>query len=163
MSIMMSQITGNSALLNSLFRLTTKKTLKIKTSLLVLCEGNHSWLMDSPHKGSVMLKLYPCHDVMLNPGLIMKSLFFTWELRCTDSNEMPTPIEWDMKYLNLKRIWNVFFSKVPEVSPSGLRIDEDSLNATSAIFMWDDMDTGPGAMNGLFTGYEVSYSITMMV
>ena len=33
--------------------------------LLVLCEGIHWWPVDSPHKGQVMQKDFPCHDVIM--------------------------------------------------------------------------------------------------
>ena len=42
---------------NSLFRLTKRKHQS--STLLALCEGNHRWPVDSPHKGPVMQKWPP--------------------------------------------------------------------------------------------------------
>ena len=37
------------------------------TTLSALCEGNHHrWPVDSPHKGPVIQKAFPCHDVTLD-------------------------------------------------------------------------------------------------
>ena len=48
---------------NRLFRLPSKKTWK--SSLLVCCGHIHWWSMDSPHKGPVMWKAFPCHDFIM--------------------------------------------------------------------------------------------------
>ena len=45
--------------LNSLVRLTWKKYQCSDYCLFV--RGIYQWLVDSPHKGSVMLQTYPCH------------------------------------------------------------------------------------------------------
>ena len=42
------------------------------------------------------------------------------------------------------------------MTPEELAVDEDTLNATSAMFSWQPVDTSAEAMQGLFTGYEVS-------
>ena len=52
-------------LFNGLFRTISKKTSKLSIALLALYEGNHQWSVDSPHKGPVMCKESPCHDVIL--------------------------------------------------------------------------------------------------
>ena len=40
-----------------------KKTSK--AILLAFEEGNHQWLVDSPHKGPVKQRAFPCHDVIM--------------------------------------------------------------------------------------------------
>ena len=56
-------------LFNHLFKLTLKETSE--PALLTLCEGNHRWPTDSPHKGLVTRKPFPFEDV------IMVWLYFT--------------------------------------------------------------------------------------
>ena len=56
-------------LFNHLFKPTLKETSE--PALLTLCEGNHRWPMDSPHKGLVTRKPFPFEDV------IMVWLYFT--------------------------------------------------------------------------------------
>ena len=34
-------------------------------ALLALCEGNHQWPVDSPHKGPVAWKRFPCNDIIM--------------------------------------------------------------------------------------------------
>ena len=58
-------------LLNRLFRRRSKKTSKLRVTSL--WEGNHRWLVDSPHKGPVTRKMFPFDDViMCLPILSMK-------------------------------------------------------------------------------------------
>ena len=40
----------------------------IKTWLLAFVRGIHRWLVDSPHKGPVMWKLFLCHDIIMYSG-----------------------------------------------------------------------------------------------
>ena len=47
--------------LNYIFRITS--TESSKPVLRAICEGNHRWPVDSPHKGSVTLKEFPFHHV----------------------------------------------------------------------------------------------------
>ena len=54
-------------LFNRLFRLTSYK--KNESLLLVLCEGNPSWSVDSPHKWSVTLKAVLFHDAIIRFSL----------------------------------------------------------------------------------------------
>ena len=49
-------------LLNSLFRRRSKKPLK----LCVTVRGIHWWPVNSPQKGSVMRKRFPCDDVIMH-------------------------------------------------------------------------------------------------
>ena len=58
-------------LYNSLLRLISKKTLK--PPLLVFYEGIHHWPVDSPRRGPVTLKAFPCHDFFMNPKIMMTS------------------------------------------------------------------------------------------
>ena len=48
-------------MINRLFRLTSKKTPKFCASLIPWWGGSPS--VDFPHKGPVMQKLFPCHDI----------------------------------------------------------------------------------------------------
>ena len=50
-------------LLNRLFRRRSKKTSKLHVT--GLCEGNHRWPVDSPHKGPVTRKILPFDDVIM--------------------------------------------------------------------------------------------------
>ena len=50
-------------LLNRLFRRSSKKTSKLRVT--GLCEGNHRWPVDSPHKGPVTRKFFSCDDVIM--------------------------------------------------------------------------------------------------
>ena len=52
-------------LLNRLFRSRSKKASKVRAT--GLCEGNHRWPVDSPHKGPVTRKLFPFDDVIMIP------------------------------------------------------------------------------------------------
>ena len=58
-------------LYNSLLRLRSKKISK--PQLLVLYEGTHHWPADSPRKGPVTLKAFPCHDFFMNMRIMMTS------------------------------------------------------------------------------------------
>ena len=49
---------------NILFRLTSRRTSKLRASLAI-SEGNHQSPLDSPHKEPVMWKMCPCHDVIV--------------------------------------------------------------------------------------------------
>ena len=42
---------------------------QITTALLVICEGIHQPLVDSPHKGTIMLKVAPCQDAFMYSAL----------------------------------------------------------------------------------------------
>ena len=46
-----------------LFRRKSKKTSKLR--ITDLCRGIHWWPVDSPHKGSVMWKMFPFDDVIM--------------------------------------------------------------------------------------------------
>ena len=47
-----------------LFMRRSKKISKLRVS--GLCDGNHRWPMDSPHKGPVKRKMFPFDDVIMN-------------------------------------------------------------------------------------------------
>ena len=49
--------------LNCLFRRRSKKISKLRDT--GLCEGNHRWSVDSPHKGPVRRKMFPFDDVII--------------------------------------------------------------------------------------------------
>ena len=49
-------------LLSRLFRRKSKKTSKFR--ITGLCEGNHRWPMDSPHKGPITRTMFPFDDVI---------------------------------------------------------------------------------------------------
>ena len=51
-------------LLNRLFRCRSKKTSKLRVT--VLCVGNSPGTGDSPHKWPVTRKMFPFHDVIMN-------------------------------------------------------------------------------------------------
>ena len=51
-------------LLNHLFRRRSKKTSKLHVT--DLCEGIHRWPVNSPHKGTVMQKMFPFDDVIVS-------------------------------------------------------------------------------------------------
>ena len=51
-------------LLNRLFRRRSKKTSKLRVT--GLCVGNSPGLVNSPHKGSVMRKMFPIDDVIMD-------------------------------------------------------------------------------------------------
>ena len=50
-------------LLNRLLSHRSKKTSKLR--ITYLCEGNHQWSVDSPHKGQVTRKMIPFDDVIM--------------------------------------------------------------------------------------------------
>ena len=50
-------------LLKSLFRLTTNKSSMV-------CITSSFWPVDSTHKGPIMLKGFPCHDITMGSGSI---------------------------------------------------------------------------------------------
>ena len=60
-------------LLNLLFRCRSKKTSKLRVT--VLCEGNHRWTVDSPHKGPVRRTMFPFDDVIMNMTLEVSQYF----------------------------------------------------------------------------------------
>ena len=101
------QTTGHSTVyLNSLFRLTSKKHQI--PALLVLCEGNPP--VDSPHKGPVMLKAFPCHDVIMAQGTwIWSSL--CQQMSChltvltTMSNKIFSKFYW---WLNISKAYSLW-------------------------------------------------------
>ena len=39
----------------------TKRTC-LRSALLAVCDGNHQWPVDSPHKGPVTWKAFPCYE-----------------------------------------------------------------------------------------------------
>ncbi len=43
----------------------------------------------------------------------------------------------------------------PKVTPENFAIDDESLNATSAIFTWSGVAEGPDTMQGHLIGYDV--------
>ena len=55
-------------LLKQLLRVNSKKKHQ-HCALLARCEGIHRWQMDSLHKGPVMPKACPRHDVMMTTGI----------------------------------------------------------------------------------------------
>ena len=59
---------------NSLFRLTSIKTSKLR--ITVLCEGDPS--VDSTQKGPVMRKEFPCHDVIMDVKAIKSPVQNRW-------------------------------------------------------------------------------------
>ena len=44
---------------------------------------------------------------------------------------------------------------VPKATPKDFQIDEDSLNATSAIFTWEGVPDNPDILQGHLIGYDV--------
>ena len=50
-------------LLNRLFRRRSQKTSNFRVT--GLCEGNHWWPVESPHKGPVTRKMFPFDDVIV--------------------------------------------------------------------------------------------------
>ena len=50
-------------LLNRLFRRRSKNASKFRVA--GLCEGNHRWPVNSPHKGPVTRKMFPFDDVIM--------------------------------------------------------------------------------------------------
>lgn len=47
---------------------------------------------------------------------------------------------------------------VPSVIPKNFRIEEETLNSTSVLFMWDPIDTSSaGSVNGFFKGFQVRF------
>ena len=44
---------------------------------------------------------------------------------------------------------------VPEVAPSDVRVDADSVTDTEVTVQWIHVDTSPQAINGYFRGYRV--------
>ena len=67
MSIIAFHITGQSSDCSTVFfRLTSNK--RQRSALLAPLWGEstcHQWQVDSPHKGPVMRKVFPCHDIII--------------------------------------------------------------------------------------------------
>ena len=59
MNVMASQTTGVSIVCQAVFRRRSKKESKFRVT--GLCEGNHRWPVDYPHKGPVTRKMFPSH------------------------------------------------------------------------------------------------------
>ena len=51
------------------------------SALLHLCEGIHRCPVDSPHKGTVMPKTFPCHDVNMNIWGLLRRMFTILNLK----------------------------------------------------------------------------------
>ena len=65
-----SEITSHLTYCSATFSLTSRKHQS--PALLVLLRWNQRWLVDSPHKGPVMWKVSPCHDIILTMECCMK-------------------------------------------------------------------------------------------
>ena len=63
---MASEITGNSNVWSTTCSGWHQSNIKA-LHYLAFSEGNHQWLVDSPHKGPVMWIVLSCHDVMMDP------------------------------------------------------------------------------------------------
>ena len=101
--IQVSQIIGNSIVCSSICQANNKENKCF--TLLDLLRGIHQfywhflrginqWLMDSPHKGPVMQKVYPCHDVIINVPCtaLALALFFNrvrWRLSTIFLSDTP--------------------------------------------------------------------------
>ena len=100
-------------LFNSLFKLTTKKTPKIyfAGSLLALCEGKP---MDSPHKGPVMKKAFPCQDIMCVTLLSISFFLFLYLSLFHFLSLSP----WDKIYL----AWVPDYCQISNISTPNIKI-----------------------------------------
>ena len=65
MSAMAFQITGESIVYSTVCSGTVQRKYQRFSSLAFVREI-HRWPMDSPHKGPVTLKMFPCDDVIMN-------------------------------------------------------------------------------------------------
>ena len=64
MSIKLPQFTSHWTVCSSDFQANNKEIMKAPHNLLFVW-GNHQQQVDSPHKGLVMGKVFPCHDVIM--------------------------------------------------------------------------------------------------
>ena len=130
MSAMASQITGVSivCLLNRLFRRRSKKAPNFRVTSLF--RGIHRSPVDSPHKGPVTRKKFPCHDV------IMKLHFFACLSHCESVTwiRIVTHSAGKIKNLNLNRIALGPFSICDCAMSQPMK--EDVTNVMSLFITW---------------------------
>ena len=61
-----------------------------------------------------------------------------------------------LRFTFLKMVANLIrLIVVPKATPKDFQIDEDSLNATSAIFTWEGVPDNPDILQGHLIGYDV--------
>ena len=101
--------------LNRFFGRWWKKTPRLRVT--GLCEANslvrgiHQWLVDSPHKGSVTMIMFPFYDVIL---AWIQMVLFTWE--CVESCYLCLTL---MRFFSLIRFHIIAFSSrlLDSISP----------------------------------------------
>ena len=78
MGVMASQITSLTIVYSTVYSGTDQRKHQSSTSL-VFSRGIHWWLVNSPHKGPVTQKMFPCDEIIMNkPALIL--IMVCWQV-----------------------------------------------------------------------------------
>ena len=108
-------------LLNRLFRRKSKKTAKLRVT--VLCVGNSPRPVNSPHKGPVTRKMFPFDDVIMflvSQLVIPEDLIYCWSKRpCLSRicNSEAIGMKWDVKPRWRELPFYLGFTKMPTITP----------------------------------------------